>query len=188
MSIRTSLVTPLSFLAFWWGYVRGPCARPRTRRAFPGSMDRARGSSVLRRPARRRSPRSRSSPKPRRQPRDVLGRDHDHTFGVADDDVARIDRDTAAADREVQIHRVQADRARWWCRLPVVGGKIQRLDIRCVAEAPSVTTPATPRAFKRPSMISPADAALNAPCTSITSTQPGGHSSIARRWTWSFSA
>src|SRR5262249_7608950 len=49
---------------------------------------------------------------------------------------------------------------------------------------PSVTMPATPRTISRDTRIDPADAALASFRLSITSTAPGGHSSIALRWGW----
>jgi len=49
---------------------------------------------------------------------------------------------------------------------------------------PSVTTPAAPRFISRVTRIEPADAARASLRLSITSTAPGGQSSIALRCGW----
>src|SRR5271156_320710 len=44
---------------------------------------------------------------------DNVRRDHNDPVAVADDDVTRVDGDTAASDRQVEIGRLM-DNAAWW--------------------------------------------------------------------------
>src|ERR1700722_19212484 len=40
----------------------------------------------------------------------IFHRKHHHTFVIADDDIARIDRDARASDRKIEVGRVMDDR------------------------------------------------------------------------------
>src|SRR5438067_9748094 len=64
----------------------------------------------------------------------MSGNDY-YPFGIADDDVARIDRDARAADRLVDGDRAQAQKARRRRRAHVVGGKSELRDLRRVAKS-----------------------------------------------------
>src|SRR5947208_14185798 len=64
----------------------------------------------------------------------MSGNDYD-PFGIADDDVARIDGDARAADRLVDGNRAQAQKARRRRRAHVVGGKRELRYLRRIAES-----------------------------------------------------
>jgi hypothetical protein len=68
---------------------------------------------------------------------DVLGHmggDDDHAFGVADQDVARLDQDAAAADGQAEVGRVVQHRAGGAVGPGRVGGEVQGGDGRGVAQ------------------------------------------------------
>src|SRR5690606_14554787 len=63
------------------------------------------------------------------------GRDHDDAVAVAHDDVTRIDRDIAAADRHLDFRRLQVAEARGRYGRALIGREAQRLDVGRVPEA-----------------------------------------------------
>jgi len=65
---------------------------------------------------------------------DDIGRNHHDTVAIADDDVARIDRDAATGDRQVEIARMVRDRARWRSRTTVIGRQASLEDAVSVAQ------------------------------------------------------
>ena len=58
------------------------------------------------------------------------GRDHHHTFAVADADIAREHRHTAAADRHVEVDGVVLDQIGWRRATLTIGREREFRDLR----------------------------------------------------------
>ena len=115
-----------------------------------------------------------------------IARDDHHPFGVPDDNIAGINRHSRAADGRIKLDRMQRDWSGGPRRFPLEAGQPGGADAGKSRKPPSVTTPATPRIFRRNAIMSPMHETRVSLPVDITSTAFGGHSSIARRCRLSF--
>ena len=108
------------------------------------------------------------------------GREDDHAVGIADHDVAGLDRHPGAGHRDVGFpgHVAPAEDGRVDGRM--VDGDLQPGQHRAVPDRAVGDDPAAPRTWARSARMSPIVPAVVSPRASMTSTSPGRISSMAR--------
>ena len=92
-----------------------------------------------------------------------MARNDDHSIHIANDDVARVDRDSAAPNRDIQINGMVLDQIGWCACAGTENRKPEPAITPLSRTGPSETIPATPRTFNRVVKIEPQEAAVLSP-------------------------